>query len=329
MSETLEQAIERCGAATERRMLELLPERAPAILRETVDYHLRTGGKRLRPALCLLTCEALGGAADDALDYAAAVELLHNMFLVHDDVEDGDTVRRDQPTMWVKYGIAHAVNAGDYLFALAEAAVLRTPGDDALRARLLEVFNAATLRTVEGQALDIECRASVDWSVERYRELVTLKTGYYLALGMVGGALIAGADNEAVEHLWRFGRTAGPAFQIRDDVLDLTPGKGRGGMIGSDIREGKASVLYAHALQHAEDGDRATLVDIMSRDRDDTTDADVQWVVDLYESTGAVGFARKEAEKLLDQARAEIDALPLVDTELLTALTGYMIERAT
>jgi geranylgeranyl pyrophosphate synthase len=156
-----------------------------------------------------------------------------------------------------------------------------------------------------------------------------MKTGFYLALGMVGGAMIAGANDEAIARLWRFGTYAGPAFQVRDDVLDLTPGKGRGGRIGSDIAEGKASILYAHALIAASPEDRARLVHVMSLPRRSTSPDDVRWVMDLYEKCGTLEFARRYSVERLALAKAEILALPLVKDELLTDLTDYVIDRST
>ena len=175
--------------------------------------------------------------------------------------------------------------------------------------------------------MDISSRADGGWTVERYRAMVELKTGYYLAMGMVGAALIAGSGDDVLERLWTFGKCAGPAFQVRDDMLDLTPGKGRGGRIGSDIREGKASILYAHALQAASPAEREKLIDIMSRPRQSTTDGDVEWVIGLYRRSGAIGFARSFSEELLRQAQAQVAALPLIESELLTQLTAYIIER--
>jgi geranylgeranyl pyrophosphate synthase len=263
--------------------------------------------------------------------------MLHNMLLIHDDLEDGDEVRRDRPTVWFKYGMPHAVNAGDYLLGLAYSAVLRTSGRTAGLARqlagrrLLEAFNFAYLRTVEGQALDIRFRARPDFGVEAYRKMAELKTGYYLALGMVGGAIVAGADEATIERLWHFGKCAGPAFQVRDDLLDMTAEKGRGGKIGSDIEEGKPSILYAHALQALQTAsggrERAELIRVMALPRHATTPADVRRVIELYHRCGSVAFARSFAEELLEQACADIRALPLVRSELLTDLTDYLVER--
>jgi len=327
--EELAAAIRRCSLAVEKRIAEILPKQADDALSECLWYHLGAGGKMIRPALCVLTCEALGGEMESALDFAAAVELLHNALLVHDDIEDGDEMRRDQPALWVKYGIAHALNTGDYLLGAAYGAVLGTRGSAELKGKLITAFNDAFMRTVEGQALDIRFRADPAFTLEKYQRMVELKTGYYLAVGMVGGAMIAGASDEAIGRLWRFGTYAGPAFQVRDDVLDLTPGKGRGGKIGSDIEEGKASILYAHALTTASPDDRRRLVHIMSLPRKSTAPEDLRWVMALYQKCGTPDFARRYSQERLALAKAEIRALPLAKDELLTALTDYVIERRT
>src|SRR3989339_780697 len=199
--------------------------------------------KRVRPAICLITCEALGGNTNDAIHFALAIEIMHNMFLMHDDIEDGDTIRRDQPTVWVKYGTANAINAGDYLLACAYKSVLASPVSLEKKIHLLQILTLTYEKTVEGQALDINARAAEDFSVDKYMAMVELKTGYYLACGMVGGAVVSGISEKVVEKIWSLGKTMGPAFQIRDDLIDLTHGKGRGGAIGSDVKEGKASFL--------------------------------------------------------------------------------------
>ena len=162
--------------------------------------------KEDQAALCLITCEALGGNPDEAIHFALAIEVLHNMFLMHDDIEDGDTVRRDQPTVWVKYGIANAVNAGDYLLACAYKSILASHVTLEKKIKLLQVFTLTYGKTVEGQALDINARAAENFSVDRYMEMVQLKTGYYLACGMVGGAIVAGVSEQVVEKYGLLGK---------------------------------------------------------------------------------------------------------------------------
>ena len=324
----IEAEIRRQGQRIDDILEELIPRDGPEFLSEPIWYHLDTGGKRLRPALCLVTCEALGGNADTALHFAASVELLHNMFLLHDDIADGDETRRDRPAVWKRFGLGNGVNAGDYLLGLALKALRRSQVDAPLRARLTDTFLATYLRTVEGQALDINRRCDRGFTVEEYLRITRLKTGYYLVLGMIGGALIAGAPEVTIRCLQQLGENMGPAFQIRDDLIDLTAGKGRGGVIGSDIREGKASILYAHALAHSVPGEEEdTLLAVMAKPRGATTDEDVRWVTDLYARCGSVAFARQTADDLIGGAHQVLDYLPIEQQPALRRLAVYMTER--
>lgn len=320
-------AIAESGARIDRLMREMLPCEPDDLLSRIIWHHLESGGKRIRPALCLITCEALGGDPDQAIHFALAMEILHNMFLVHDDVEDGDRVRRDRPTVWVEFGVPNAVNAGDYLLAKAHQIVLRSRVDDAKKLRLLDALSHTCCTTIEGQALDINSRAEEHFTVEKYLRMVRMKTGRYLVCGLVGGAIVADADDAAVDALWKLGDNMGPAFQIRDDVIDLTTGKGRGGEIGCDIREGKASILYAYALEHAGAEQVAELRRIMLKPREDTTPADVRWVIDLYTQCGALDHASRCADELIRQAFEVIESLPLGCKEFFKQLARFMADR--
>jgi len=315
MTEQIEDAIKRYGSQIDDLLREVIPPGQSDCLSEPIWHHLSTGGKRIRPALCLITCEALGGNPEHALPFAVAVEILHNMFLLHDDIEDGDTMRRDQPTVWVKFGLANGINAGDYLLARAYSCVLKCPVSAEKQLKLLDVFTSTCEKTIQGQALDINARGRENFTTDDYMRLVELKTGGYLAFGMVGGAVVAGAAEGVIEKLWSFGKTMGPAFQIRDDMIDLTAGKGRGGAIGSDIKEGKPSFLYAHTCRVATEAQRQRLRRIMLKPREKTTDADVRWVLKLYEKHGALAAAQARADSLVAQAFKTIDELPLQDAD--------------
>ncbi len=296
-------------------------------LNPAITYHLGTGGKRIRPVLCLAACEQLGGDPEEALPLAAATEILHNMFLVHDDVEDGDTVRRDQPTLWAKYGMANAVNCGDYMLGRACRLLLDAYRTRPFCVRLLDLFTGTLERTIEGQALDMNMRGAEDFSVEEYMEIIRLKTGYYLGFAIVGAAVIAGAPAESERRLAELGLLLGPAFQIRDDVLDLTEGKGRGGMIGSDIREGKPSILYAAALPHCDFEEQAELVAIMRKPREDTTSEDADRVLNIYKKYDITGFALRFANQLIEPAMEIIETAGFKNPEVMKAFARYMIGR--
>jgi len=323
----LRRRLSEAGDRIEPVLRELFPPEQDDCLSGPFWHHMRAGGKRLRPALCLLCCEALGGRAELALHFAAAVEILHNMFLVHDDIEDGDTVRRDAPAVWVKFGVGNAVNVGDYMLGRAYSTILRSPVDAPTRLRLLETFTDTYERTCRGQALDMSCRGQETLTLDQYLEMVRLKTGHYLVLGMVGGAIVAGAGEGVVRRLKDLGAHMGPAFQMRDDVIDLTEGKGRGGVVGNDVREGKPSILYAHALSAAAPADARRLVEIMRKDRGGTTDDDVGWVVSLYGRLGSVEFAKVQADGLIAKAFEIIEGLAVAGKQFFRNVALYMANR--
>ena len=330
MQTNIEESIKIYGKKIDDLLKEIIPPDRDDYLSEPIWHHLRTGGKRIRPAICLITCKELGGNPDEALHFALAIEILHNMFLLHDDIEDEDTMRRDQPTVWVKYGIANAINAGDYLLARAYHCILISPIPSDRKLKLLEIFNLTYEKTVEGQALDINARGATDYTVEKYLELVRLKTGYYLACGMVGGAVVASGNIEGtIDKIWALGKLMGPAFQIKDDLIDLTVGKGRGGVIGSDIKEGKASFLYAYTLEIANDDDKASLIEIMTKQREETTDDDVQSVLNIYNKHGAIEHAQVYADDLIKQTYDIIDEIPTDNKAVFRDIANFMAQRMT
>jgi len=294
-------------------------------------YQFSTGGKRLRPALCLITCEALRGDPRQAMPFALATEIFHNFLLIHDDIEDGDTMRRDMATLWAKVGVPNAINIADFLIAKAYQLILGGPLPPETNLKLASIFSLAFERTVEGQALDINLRGSADVTIDLYFRIVELKTAYYLALTWVGGAIVAGIDDAVTELLWDLGRCLGPAFQIRDDIIDLTQGKGRGGEIGCDLREGKPSIFFAYVLDQRKGTaeERRRLIGILSKPREETTPADVEWAIAFYRATGALDFAQDEARKLLRKAEEVLEKLPLdpAGKDVFRAISRFMIDR--
>lgn len=310
-----------------------MPRDGAEFLSEGVWYQFSSGGKRLRPALCLLTCEQLGGEPDRALPFALAAEMLHNFLLIHDDIEDGDTLRRDQKTLWAHLGLSNALNVGDYLIANAYRIILGSPLESETIVRLLDIYSLTFERTVEGQALDINQRGLESFSVDDYYRIVQLKTAYYLTFNLVGGAIVAGFHGDVIDQLWELGRHLGPAFQIRDDVIDLTRGKGRGGEIGCDIREGKPSILFAFALEQLRESreDRQKLLDIIRKPREETSAEDVDTVLGLYRQTKSLEFAETASRELIDKAYGLIDNLPLdvSGKTLFRSISQFMVDRQT
>jgi geranylgeranyl diphosphate synthase type II len=241
------------------------PER-PESLRESMRYSLLAGGKRLRPILCLAACELAGGDSDLALPTAVALEMIHTMSLIHDDLPamDNDDLRRGRPTNHKVYGEAKAILAGDALLTRAfEMVALRSPGVPA--ERLLQVVGVLSLASgapglVGGQVVDLECEGKqVDLDTLEYIHLH--KTGALLQSCVITGALIAGAPEDLLSALRRYARGIGLAFQIIDDILDVTASSDvLGKTAGKDLTADKTT--YPKLLGLAESRLRAqSLVD--------------------------------------------------------------------
>lgn len=286
-------------------------------------------GKRLRPVLCLVTAECLGAQVSSAMPFALAIELFHNFALVHDDIEDGDLMRRGRPTTHRRYGIPQAINIGDYFVCkVLDTMVNGEQWNAATRLRLLRLMSEIADHTHIGQCLDMNARTSRQFTREDYLRIVREKTGYYLAAPMLGGAIIAGAGEEVLEPLRRLGHAVGPLFQVVDDVIDLTEGKGRG-EVGSDIREGKRSYLVAAAAELAAPADRERMYDVLDRPREETSAQDVAWVAELFRACGALEDATRYCEGLRAQALAAINPLPEPLRTRLVEATEALTRRKT
>ena len=211
-------------------------------------------GKRLRPILCLLACAEVGGDPVNALPAAAALEILHNFSLVHDDIEDGDETRRHRPTVWKLWGVPQGINVGDGMFALAFAAMQRLPrrGVSAeITLKALDRFTQMCLDLTEGQHLDLgfETRDSV--TVDEYVRMIQGKTAALVGASVGIGALIGNASQAQSGDLQRFGQSVGLAFQIQDDILGIWGNPTvTGKAAGNDILRRKKSLPLLYALNH-------------------------------------------------------------------------------
>jgi len=274
------------------------------------DYPQR-GGKRFRPALLLLCCELFGGDPEDALTSAVALELFHNFALVHDDIEDESLLRRGKPTLHLQHGIALALNSGDALLGLVHETLLNnhTRLSSALSLQIHRHLNKVMRATFEGQALDI------GWVAKRtfpdraeYREMIGRKTGWYSGRGPCQcGALIAGAAESELEAVGSFGEAIGIGFQVRDDLLNLTekseneaPSAGAGGYgkeRGGDIAEGKRTLITIELLERLAETDAERVRNILLAEREQVSEADIDWCISRAESTGALDAAAVYCQK--------------------------------
>ncbi len=307
LSDPLGAAAARFGPDLDRELREAVPDESRGRIYRLVRYHLGWAtaegvparaepGKRLRPYLLLLTCEAAGGRADRALPAAAAVELLHNFSLIHDDIQDRSPQRRHRATVWSIWGDAQAINAGDVLHAIASRWFLRCAERGAsLEAthRALALFHESCYRLVEGQYLDLTFESRADVSPAEYLGMVDGKTGALIAACVEIGAVLAGRDGEA----WGgVGRAFGRAFQIVDDVLGVWGDPTvLGKSVDDDIRSAKKSLPVLLARESLSASDRACLDALYAADH--RSDTDVEMIRRLLDRSGA-------REMALDQARA-------------------------
>jgi geranylgeranyl diphosphate synthase, type II len=236
----------------------------PQELYAPVRYVLDGGGKRLRPVLLLLAAEACGCPADDAMPAALAAEVFHNFTLVHDDIMDHAAERRGRPAVHVVWNESTAILTGDLMMGLAYNLLAQTPRTDL--APLFDTFHRMVAAVCEGQALDEAFERRPDVTVEDYLDMISRKTGALLVCVLELGARIAGASGETLARLADAGRHLGRAFQIQDDLLDLTADDADWGKtIGGDLVEGKKTFLLLRAVERASGADREWFEQIAAR----------------------------------------------------------------
>lgn len=260
-------------------------------------------GKRIRPMLCLLTCKACGGDWERALPAAAAVELMHNFSLIHDDIEDGDETRRGRATVWTLWGVAQGLNAGDTLFALAQLAMLRLSdrGAPVLAVEALRCLNRTCVALTGGQYLDIGFESRDDISVADYLAMIEGKTAALSACSCELGALVAAAPAAQRERMGAFGYHMGMAFQMRDDVLGIWGDPSvTGKPAGADIVRRKKSLPILHGL-----GQSAELRALLAQDTLSADDA--RHAKKLLEETNSREYAEQLTLEHHSQALAALE----------------------
>lgn len=276
-------------------------------LGQIVTEHLESGGKRIRARLALAAAETLGVARGRVVGWAAACELLHNATLIHDDVQDGDRVRRGHPTTWVRHGVPQAINAGDLMLMLPFLAVSDVEEPAGVRAALLEAVAAHAAETVRGQSLETELAQLPGSLREAWRRAALGKTGALMALPVRGAALMAGLSAEESAALGGLFARLGVVFQLQDDVLDLYGDKGRG-EVGCDLQEGKFSALVVAHLDRAP-GDETWLRGVLAADRGAVSAAEVSEVARRFREAGTLddvlGEIRRETVEVLGDPRME------------------------
>jgi len=289
-------------------------------------------GKRHRPLICMLACEAVGGDPEAARSAAAAIEHFHTAALIHDDIEDASQTRRGEPCMHIREGEGLAINAGDLALSLVTGTVVDDPTlDDATKLRVLHELVEMTTRTIEGQALDIGWARDdrFDLTVDDYLLMANHKTAFYSgAVPLAVGAIIGGGSESQIATMRSFGMATGLAFQIQDDMLNLVGTREATKKdFRSDITEGKRTLIAVHALHHSEQRERL-LVLLSSRP---TEPAELDEAVEIMREAGSIDFANGYASKLVVDAKTALVAeLPKSKArDMLAAMADFFIKRNT
>jgi geranylgeranyl diphosphate synthase, type II len=335
----VEKLLDHYRKVTVDAMLEFVATREPRRhLYDLVPLYPLRGGKGLRPGLCIGTCRAFGGNVQSALASAVAIELFHNAFLIHDDVEDGSEFRRGLPTMHTEHGLAIAVNVGDAMNVMSIRPLMdnRDILGPELAWRIFAEIEHMVRQSVEGQAMELgwvrdnDCELTTD----DYLRMTLKKTCWYTCIHPCRiGALIGSRGRVDPDRFNRFGYYMGAAFQIQDDVLNLVGDPDKYGKeIGGDIREGKRTMMLIHALQNCTPAEKKRMRVFLATPRERRSDADVAWVYEIMHRYGSIEFARSSARQLAGAALREFfvayrDAPESDDKYFVRDIVFYMIER--
>ena len=290
-----------------------------------------TAGKRLRPILCLLACQAVNGEWRQALPAAAAVELVHNFSLIHDDIQDSSRERRGRGTVWHIWGKPQAINVGDGMHALALSSLLRLEDGGVPHSRVVRaarILGEASLKLCEGQYLDISYENRLDIGINDYLEMIGCKTAALFRCALEIGALLGSDDESVLTHLKLFGHYLGMTFQVHDDVLSIwgdekTTGKPN----TSDIQMKKKTLPIVYALEKTKGGDKTKLLEIYQKNTIGTAEIDI--VLKILNRIDAQGYAQDMSEKNYRQALSELNAssLPEPAKDELKTIAAFLLKR--
>lgn len=302
-------------------------------LYEPLARFTANGGKRTRPVLALLGCEAVGGRAEDALAVACAIEDFQSAALIHDDIADEGELRRGKPCLHRTEGVGVAINVGDLaLVEVVEKALVADAFDDTCRLRVLRELVNMERRTLEGQALDLGWARDGRWDVtaQSYLTMASHKTAFYsAATPLAVGAIVGGGSETQVEGLRAFGMDAGLAFQLQDDLLNLVgDASAQGKDFRSDITEGKRTLAVCWALEHLSGEKRDELIGILASH---TTDpGQLARAVELMEEIGAIDEVRRKAHNVANSAKDSLASITLVgdSRRILESMADFFVERA-
>jgi len=287
-------------------------------------------GKFIRSTLCLLSCQAVGGDTSQAIPAAAAIELIHNFSLIHDDIEDASYKRHHRPTVWKLWGQSQAINAGDAMFTLAYLALVRLKEKgitDEKIANCVEMLSLACLELCEGQYLDVEYENRSDITIEDYLDMAAKKTAALFAVSTSLGAYVGREDSGLVDFCRLFGRELGMVFQIDDDIFGIWGVEDTVGKSAGDICQRKKTLPVVYGLQSSEGAARKSLGKLYSQKS--IKGEDIEEVTKILDNLGARNYAENVAEQYYRRALAHLEATGLGTSSLapLKETASFLLKR--
>lgn len=299
----------------------------PESLYESSEYLIKAGGKKFRPALTLLSCQAVGGKPEKALKAAAAIELTHTFSLIHDDIMDNDDTRRGKPAVHKVWSEPLAILAGDSLFAKSFELLSQSAEDNIAYERVvdaLQVLTNSCINICEGQALDMAFEDTFNVTKDEYMNMIYKKTGDLITASTTIGAIMGGASSNEIQALRTYGKQIGLAFQIQDDYIDLTGDESIGKPVGSDLVEGKKTLMVVYALEKANKEDHDRLVELLEANDESI----IPEAMEILEKYGAINYARSKAYDCVIESKQALSILPDSDAkDALFKLADFVFTR--
>jgi geranylgeranyl diphosphate synthase type I len=301
----------------------------PVTLHQPMWELLDRGGKRFRPALTLLFCKAVGGQERRALPAASAVEILHNMTLIHDDIEDQSELRRGKPCIHIMFGQSAAINSGDAMLIKVFEATASGSLDVATKNKLVQRFAERAFQITRGQALEFELNNRQNFTEEDVIEVLWNKTSALIALSCEAGVIAAGGKKSQLSAAAKFGEATGVGFQIVDDLLNVTGDVRKYGKeIGGDIREGKRTIMAAQLVKSASTEDRERFMKMLGKST--VSQEEIGEAIDLYKKYGSLDHARKLADRFIKGGLSALEKLPKSSArDTIEGLARFMVRRET
>lgn len=293
----------------------------PLQLYEPVEYILSIGGKRIRPVFVLMACNLFSDSIEKAILPSLGVEIFHNFTLVHDDIMDQASMRRNHNTVHTKWNTNTGILSGDAMFILAYQYLMKTPETTLIP--VLESFNRTALEVCEGQQMDMNFETQLKVKEEEYLRMIELKTSVLLAISLYIGALIGGSSKQDAENLYHYGKNIGLAFQLQDDLLDLYgDAKSFGKTIGQDILTNKKTFLLIKAYERSNEKQKKELDELINMDNSNANKK-ISAIKNIYDQLDIYAFTKEKIKEYFYSAEKHFNKIS-ISTERKKELNTFV-----